>query len=170
LTGVLIECVFHSQDLAHSHQIGYCLSRKSRLSLDRMKASAGIYAPPLRRHNGTFYMVTTLLYGGGNLCVAAKNPAGPWSDPVWLGNTGIDRSRFFDDDGKVYYTRRQGMGDDSIAQTMLNPETAKVDGPPKEIWKETGGAWPEGRHSYKIKGKYFLVIAEGGTRYNHMLP
>jgi len=139
------------------------------LSLHRMRASGGIYAPTLRHHNGTFYMVTTLVGGRGNFYVTAKDPAGPWSDPVWLDKSGIDPSLFFDDDGTVYYTRHQGQGDGSIAQAILNLQTGTLDGELKEIWKGTGGVWPEGPHLYKVKGKYFLMIAEGGTSYDHMV-
>jgi alpha-N-arabinofuranosidase len=159
--------LFHSQDLVHWQPIGYCLTRKSQLTLDHMRSSGGIYAPTLRYHDGTFYMVTTLVDGGGNFFVTARNPAGPWSEPVWLDNSGIDPSLFFDDDGKVYYTRHQGMGDGSIAQTTLNLQTGKLEGELKEIWKGTGGVWPEGPHLYKINGAYYLMIAEGGTSYDH---
>ena len=71
--------IFHSQDLVHWKQIGYCLTRKSQLKLDKMRPSGGIYAPTLRYHDGTFYMVTTLIDCGGNFYVTAKDPAGPWS-------------------------------------------------------------------------------------------
>jgi len=159
--------IFHSKDLVHWQQIGYCLTRKSQLNLDRMRSSGGIYAPTIRYHDGTFYMVTTLVGGGGNFYVTAKNPAGPWSDPVWLDKEGIDPSLFFDDDGTVYYTRHQGMGDGYIAQSKLNLQTGKLEGELKEIWRGTGGIWPEGPHLYKFDGKYFLMIAEGGTSYGH---
>jgi xylan 1,4-beta-xylosidase len=35
------------------------------------------------------------------------------------------------------------------------------------IWSGTGGEYPEGPHIYKINGKYYLMIAEGGTGYEH---
>src|SRR5271170_1226438 len=160
--------IFHSKDLVHWQQIGYVLNRKSQLSLAHMRASGGIYAPTLRYHKGTFYMVTTLVGGGGNFYVTAKNPAGPWSDPIWLDQGGIDPSVLFDDDGTTYYTRHEGMADGSIVQSKLNLESGKLEGGLKEIWKGTGGAWPEGPHLYKMKGRYFLMIAEGGTGYGHM--
>ena len=31
----------------------------------------------------------------------------------------------------------------------------------------SGGVWPEGPHMYKIDGHYYLMIAEGGTSYDH---
>ncbi len=159
--------IFHSKDLVHWNQIGYCLTRKSQLPLDKVRASGGIYAPTIRYHKGTFYMVTTNVDGGGNFYVTAKNPAGPWSEPVWLDRDGMDPSLFFDDDGKVYYTRHEGQGDGYIAQKMLNLETGKLEGDLKKVWDGTGGIWAEGPHLYKIKGKYYLMISEGGTSYDH---
>lgn len=63
------------------------------------------WAPTLRYHNGTFYLITTAHGCGGNFYMTTKNPAGPWSDPVWLKDApGIDPSLFFDEDGRCYYT------------------------------------------------------------------
>ena len=45
--------IFHSKDLVHWRQIGYVLTRKSQLPLEKMRASGGIYAPTIRYHNGT---------------------------------------------------------------------------------------------------------------------
>ncbi len=65
--------------------------------------SRGVFAPTISYHDGTFYVVTTAVDSGGNFIATAKNPAGPWSDPVWLPTIdGIDPSLFFDDDGQVY--------------------------------------------------------------------
>ena len=159
--------IFHSEDLVHWRQIGYCLTRKSQLPLNKVRASGGIYAPTIRYHNGTFYMVTTNVDGGGNFYVTAKNPAGPWSEPIWLDKSGMDPSLFFDDDGTVYYTRHEGAGDGYIAQKTLNLKTGQFEGPLKKIWGGTGGVWAEGPHLYKINGKYYLMISEGGTSYDH---
>lgn len=161
--------VFHSKDLVHWRQIGHCLTRKSQLNLDKMHASGGIFAPTLRYHDGTFYMITTNIAGGGNFYVTAADPAGPWSDPVWLDEDGMDPSLLFDDDGRVYYTRHKGGERGYIAQCRLNPQTQKLEGPLRKIWEGTGDVWPEGPHLYKINGMYYLMIAEGGTSYNHMV-
>jgi alpha-N-arabinofuranosidase len=73
------------------------------LNLDGHGVSRGIFAPTLSYHEGVFYMVTTLIDRGGNFVATATNPAGPWSNPVWLKEVnGIDPSLFFDDDGKAY--------------------------------------------------------------------
>ncbi len=161
--------VFHSRDLVHWRRIGYCLTRKSQLNLDGINSSKGIFAPTIRHSDGVFYMVTTLVDGGGNFYVTARDPAGPWSDPVWLDPNGIDPSLFFDDDGAVYYTRHEGMGDGCIVQSGLNVKTGKLEGGFRRIWKGTGDVWPEGPHLYRINGRYYLMIAEGGTGERHMV-
>ncbi len=161
--------VMHSRDLVNWRLIGYCLTRKSQLPLNKMRASGGIYATTIRYHDGTFYMITTNVDGGGNFYVTAKDPAGPWSEPVWLDREGIDPSLFFDDDGTVYYTRQEGGRNGYTAQRTLNLETGKLEGPLRKIWEGTGGIWPEGPHIYKINGWYYLMISEGGTSYDHMV-
>ena len=69
--------IFHSRDLAHWRQIGNVLTRPSQLPLDGCRHSRGIYAPTLRYHDGTFYLITTNISGGGNFIVTAQDPAGP---------------------------------------------------------------------------------------------
>jgi xylan 1,4-beta-xylosidase len=162
--------IFHSKDLVHWQQIGYCLTRKSQLNLDKVRASGGIYAPTIRYNKGVFYVITTCVDCGGNFYVTAKDPAGPWSEPIWIKDGGgIDPSLFFDNDGKVYYTRQEGGRHGYTAQTTLNLETGKFEGPLKKLWEGTGGIWPEGPHLYKVNGKYYLMISEGGTSYGHMV-
>ncbi len=96
--------IFHSKDLVHWKQIGNILDRKEQLPLQNIETSRGIFAPTLRYHDGTFYMITTNVSSSlGNFIVTATDPAGPWSDPYPLGSAGIDPSLFFDDDGKCYY-------------------------------------------------------------------
>ena len=85
--------IFHSRDLIHWNQIGNILNRKSQLPLDGTETSEGIFAPTLRYHDGTFYMITTNVSANnplGNFIVTATDPAGPWSEPYPLGSEGID--------------------------------------------------------------------------------
>jgi len=121
--------IFHSKDLVNWEQIGYCLTRKSQLNLDKVRASGGIYAPTIRYYEGTFYMITTGVDCGGNFYVTAKNPAGPWSEPIWIKDGGgIDPSILFDDDGTVYYHRQQGGRYGCTAQSTINLKTGKLEG------------------------------------------
>lgn len=162
--------LFHSRDLVNWAPIGYALTRASQLALDGIESSQGIYAPTLRYHGGTFYLITTNVSGSGHFFVTAQDVAGPWSEPIFIDDPGggIDPSLFFDDDGTVYYTRH-GQGEQGgIFQAEINVATGELASAPIEIWSGTGGVWPEGPHLYKIAGVYYLMIAEGGTSYGHM--
>lgn len=173
--------IFRSRDLVNWTQIGNVLSRESQLKLAGHGVSRGIFAPSLRHHDGRFYMITTLVDTGGNFYVTAKDPAGPWSDPVWLPSVdGIDPSFFFDDDGKAYVINNGGPKDgkalyeghrgiwiqefDVKAGRMVGPRQLLVNGG-VDITKKP--VWIEGPHIYKTRGWYYLSCAEGGTSVNH---
>ena len=163
--------IYHSKDLVHWRQVGHALTRTSQLPLAHTRSSQGIYAPTLRCHNGEFYMVTTNMEGGGAFYVHTKDPAGEWSEPVWLNDPdfAMDPSLFFDDDGKVYYTRHGGGEHGGVYQAEIDLKAGKLLARPRLIWSGTGGVWPEGPHLYKHDGQYYLMISEGGTSYNHSL-
>jgi alpha-N-arabinofuranosidase len=161
--------VYHSRDLINWEHIGYCLTRKSQLPLDNCRSSGGIYAPAIRYHKGLFYMVTTNITSKGNFYVTARNPAGEWSEPIWVKQGGIDPTLFFDDDSKNYMvTNAMAGGNTGIALSEINIETGEILSPIRHIWGGTGGRYPEAPHIYKINGWYYLMIAEGGTEYGHM--
>ncbi len=172
--------IFHSKDLVNWTQIGHVLDRRSQLNLDSAGISRGIFAPVIRYNAGTFYMITTLIDKGGNFIVTATNPAGPWSDPIWLKSVdGIDPSLFFDDNGKAYVInngppieRPRYDGHRAIWIQEFDATTKKMVGPRTMI--VNGGTdlsknpiWIEAPHILKHDGKYFLICAEGGTGYNH---
>ncbi|WP_171026096.1 MULTISPECIES: glycoside hydrolase family 43 protein, partial [unclassified Clostridium] len=161
--------VYHSRDMVNWEQIGYCLTRRSQLELKNCPPSRGIFAPVIRYHQGRFYMITTNVSHGGNFYVWTEDPAGEWSEPIFLAQGGIDPSLFFDDDGKVYLTSNQPTGGDwTIAQSEIDIATGQLLTKPRTVWTGTGGRHPEGPHLYKINGKYYLMIAEGGTELGHM--
>lgn len=172
-----------STDLVHWQQIGHILNRPSQINLKGLAISNGIYAPAITYNpqNDMFYMITTLVGHGGNFVVKAKNPAGPWSDPIWLPEVkGIDPSMFIDDSGKAYVVNNQ----DPDGSVLYNGHRAIwiheydlskdkiVSGTSKMIIN--GGSdiakkpiWIEGPHMYKVNGYYYLMAAEGGTGENH---
>ncbi|MBN1268315.1 MAG: glycoside hydrolase family 43 protein, partial [Kiritimatiellae bacterium] len=163
--------VFHSRDLVNWRQIGHCLTRPSQLPLENARSSEGIYAPTIRYHDGTFFMVTTNVSAKGNFYVTANDPGGPWSEPVWVEQGGIDPSFFFDDDGRVYLSST-GPGDNrdgGIILSEIDVSTGKLLAGPRLIWTGTGGQYPEASHLYRINGLYYLMIAEGGTDFGHMV-
>lgn len=170
--------IFHSRDLVHWHQIGHVLDRPAQLPLQGVRPSGGLYAPTIRYAHSTFYVINTLVDGkakAGNFIVTATDPAGPWSEPYWLDSQGIDPSLFFDEDGRVWYTgtRPKVNGDyyghteiflrelDLASMCLVGEEHVLWDGAAK------GAVWAEAPHIYKVEGRYYLLIAEGGTDYHH---
>ncbi|NLK99984.1 MAG: glycoside hydrolase family 43 protein [Clostridiales bacterium] len=168
--------IFHSKDLINWKQIGNILDREEQINLLGLGHSGGIFAPTIRYHEGTFYMITTNVGHGGNFIVTATDPAGPWSNPYFLGAHGIDPSLFFDDDGRCYYCgtkgRREGeryYGDNEIFVQELDIKSMKLIGESYAIWHGAlrNVVWPEAPHIYKKDGKYYLLIAEAGTGHAH---
>ncbi len=161
--------IYHSRDLVNWELIGHALSRNSNCPLMGCESGyGGNYAPTLRYNNGTFYVACTN-YGGqgsqGQFYVTAEDPAGPWSEPVWVGNWYVDPSMTFVNDTLYYLTPNN---DDGFLLGIMNPSTGKYTRPLEKIALGTGGAAPEGPHLYKINGFYYLMSAEGGTGYQHM--
>ena len=68
--------VFHSRDLAHWEQIGNALDREEQLPLSGSEISRGIFAPTIRYHEGTYYIITTNVDHGGNFVTTAQDPKG----------------------------------------------------------------------------------------------
>ena len=76
--------IYHSKDLVNWEQIGNVLDRESQVPLKGANSWLGIFAPTIRYHDGLYYVVATNVGNGGNFLVTAKDPHGPWSEPVWL--------------------------------------------------------------------------------------
>jgi alpha-N-arabinofuranosidase len=160
--------IYHSRDLVHWELIGNALDRPSQLPLKGATDRGGLYAPTLRYWKGLFYLTCNNVSGGGNFIVTAKDPGGPWSEPMWMNIPDIDGSMLFDDDGKAYYTSQGGGEKAGIKQCKFDPKTGQAIGASKPIFNDLNESWNEGPHLYKIKGKYYLMLAEGGTGDRHM--
>ena len=172
--------VFESVDLVHWRQIGNVIDRPSQLDFDGLGVSRGVFAPTIEFNDGTFYVLNTAVDSGGNYFVTASDPAGPWSDPVWLpGIDGIDPSFFFDDDDKVYIlnngppeTEPLYDGHRAVWIQEFDVDAGRPAGPRKVLVDggvdpSTKPIWIEGPHIYSRDGWYYLVCAEGGTGPNH---
>ena len=173
--------VFHSKDLTRWKLIGYVLDRPEQLNLDGQGVSRGLFAPAIRYNKGVFYVTCTLVDIGGNFVATARNPAGPWSNPVWLPQVnGIDPSLFFDDDGKSYIVYNSVPPDNkplydghrTLRMYEFDAESLTVKG--EEHILVNGGTditkkpvWIEAPHILKRDGTYYLIAAEGGTAENH---
>ena len=156
--------MYHSKDLINWRQIGHCLTRDSQLPLHKVNASGGLFAPTIRYHDGLFYVICTNVSAGGNFYCTATDPAGPWSEPIWVDIDSIDPEIFWDDDGKTYFVTQ---GNEGVRITEIDIKTGKVISPEKLVWGGIGGRFPEAPHIYKKDGYYYLLIGEGGTEYMH---
>lgn len=172
--------VFHSTDLVHWSQIGNAIDRPGMLDFKRLGLSQAVFAPTITVHAGTFYIVNTCVGCGGNFLITAKDPKGPWSDPVWLPQVqGIDPSLFFDDDGKAWIVNNDAppgppeySGHRAIRIQAFDPNVQKTFGPrtvlvDKGVNPETKPSWVEGPHLFKKDGWYYLHCAQGGTGDGH---
>ena len=172
--------VLESHDLVHWRQVGHVIDRPGELNFDGLGMSRGVFAPAIAFHDGVFYVVNTAVDAGGNFLSVARDPAGPWSDPIWLpGIEGIDPSLFFDTDGRAYILnnglpagRPRYEGHRAIWIQEFDVAARKPVGPRKVLIN--GGvdlskqpAWIEGPHMYRHNGWYYLMCAEGGTSVQH---
>lgn len=160
--------IYQSKDLVNWKMIGYALHKPSQNPLMGCTASfGGQYAATLRYHKGTFYVICTN-YGGsgsqGEFYVTATNPAGPWSEPHWIGCWYVDPSLMFENDS-TYYLSPDNKGGFLVG--TLNEATDRFNQPLKKVAAGLGGSSPEGPHMYKINDYYYLMSAEGGTGYEH---
>jgi alpha-N-arabinofuranosidase len=162
--------IHHSRDLVHWRLIGNALTRDSQLPLQGVGHSGGIWAPTLRWHDGTFHLVTTDVGAGGNLLVSARDPAGPWSEPIWFDRDGYDPSLFIEDDGTAWLTKAGSVagGGHGIVQYRIDLRTGARRDEPRLIWGGSGGFGVEGPHLYRIGGWWYLLAAEGATHVGHM--
>lgn len=172
--------VFHSRDLVNWTQLGHVIDRPTQLNFDGLGVTRGIFAPALSYHDGTFYLVCTMVDKGGNFLMTAKNPSGPWSDPIWLHFDGIDPSLFFDTDGRAWMVNNGNPPDnkplyqghraiwlqefDIANNKLIGPRTIIVNGG-ADLSKKP--VWIEGPHLLKRDGWYYLCCAEGGTSDQH---
>lgn len=168
--------IYHSRDLTNWSLIGHALTNPKAIDFNGMTDNDGIWAPTLRYHNGTFYLITTAHGCGGNFYMTAKNPAGPWSDPVWLKDApGIDPSLFFDVDGRCYYTgnrwdfKSAWPAQCAVWMQELDLQKRCLVGERKTLayGHAANAKYAEGPHLYKIEDHYLLLMAEGGSDYNH---
>ena len=183
--------IHHSRDLVHWHLLTRPLNRASQLNMLGDPDSCGIWAPCLSYADGLFWLIYTDVKRFGRASVAGASGAsmrdfhnylvtspridGDWSDPVYLNSSGFDPSLFHDDDGRKYLVNMlwdHRPGNNRFAGIVLQEYSVKerkLIGERKNIFQGTELGFTEAPHLYKRNGWYYLLTAEGGTGWGHVV-
>lgn len=181
--------IHHSRDLANWRLVGRPLVRASQLDMRGDPDSCGVWAPDISHDGERFWLIYTDVkrYGrttmGGasgaslrdfhNYLVTCDTVDGDWSDPVHLNSSGFDPGLFHDDDGRKYLVNQlwdHRPGRNRFAGIVLqeySPEEQQLIGERTNIFPGTALGLTEAPHLYKRNGFYYLIVAEGGTGWNH---
>jgi len=181
--------IHHSRDLVHWRLVSRPLVRAAQLDIRGDPDSCGVWAPDLSHADGRFWLIytdvkrygTTTVNGAKgvslrdfpNFVVTCETIDGEWSDAVHLNSSGFDPALFHDDDGRSWmlnmlWDHRPGRGRFAGIQAQeLDRATKRLIGEPHLIFKGTDLGFTEGPHLYKRDGFYHLLVAEGGTGWNH---
>ncbi len=162
--------VSHSRDLVHWEIIGYAITNPEWAKLDGLEGGRGYWAPDISYYKGKYYICATYrLNDTGTvyrkqMVVSADRPEGPYSEPVFLDEDGIDPSIFTDDDGRRYMLLNRGARIFEISE-----EADRQIGEARLLFYGDYKRAPEGPHLLKKDGFYYLFEAEGGTGMGHRI-
>ncbi|MDE6498515.1 MAG: glycoside hydrolase 43 family protein [Muribaculaceae bacterium] len=150
--------ILESKDLVNWNFLSYCTERLDfgpgfDLAEGQNRYGGGIWAPCIRYHNGTFYVISNI-NGTGTQVYAAENPAGPWRH-LPSDFTIHDSSVLFDDDGRVYAV----YGYDCVRVVELKPDLSGIVEGSEQVIIPAGNTMGEGHHIYKIDGNYYIISA-----------
>ncbi|MGH7951503.1 MAG: family 43 glycosylhydrolase, partial [Limisphaerales bacterium] len=140
-----------------------------------------VWAPSLSFADGQFWLIYTNVRTCGMgrpfkdlkifLTTAPEIP-GPWSEPIELNSIGFDPSLFHDDDGRKWLVNLEWdfrKGKNHFAGIVIQEydfRKCKLIEPMTKIL-EKKNVLCEGPNLYKHNGWYYLMLAEGGTGWNH---
>ncbi|WP_207636424.1 glycoside hydrolase family 43 protein [Alkaliphilus metalliredigens] len=172
--------IYHSKDLKNWYLAARPLNRISQLNMVGNPDSGGIWAPQLSHSDGKYWLIYTdvkVVDGQWKDChnylVNCESIDGEWSDPIYLNSSGFDPSLFHDEDGKKYLVNMlwdHRVGNHNFYGIVLQEysvEKQKLVGKKDIIFKGTDLKLTEAPHLYKMNGYYYLLTAEGGTKYDH---
>lgn len=162
--------VLHSKDLVNWTLIGHALPRQVPIEhFEKTQHGNGVWAPAIRFHEGEFY----IYYPDpdfGIYVIKAKNPAGPWSEPLLVeGGKGlIDPCPLWDDDGQTYLVHgwagsRAGIKSVITVKKMNAEGTKVVDAGALVYDGHQIDPTVEGPKFYKRNGYYYIFAPAGGV-------
>lgn len=119
--------ILHSRDLVNWELVSHVIPRlDGRPQYDLQDGGAyraGVFAPSLRFHHGTFYVVTTPV-GQNTRVYYANNPHGPWHYHE-LDRAAFDPGLFIEADGTAYLATAGGW-DGHVTLLKLNRELSQI--------------------------------------------
>ncbi|MHC5373268.1 glycoside hydrolase family 43 protein [Enterococcus sp. LJL120] len=173
--------IYHSKDLKNWRLISNPVNRRSQLDMLGNPDSGGVWAPCLSYADGKFWLIYSdvkEVQGNNwkdayNYLITCDTIDGDWSEPIYMNSSGFDPSLFHDDDGRKYFVnmvwdyRVSHHSFYGIVLQEYSHEEQRLIGEAKIIFKGTDLRLTEAPHLYKINGYYYLLTAEGGTKYEH---
>jgi beta-xylosidase len=163
--------ILHSKDLINWKIIGHAVqSLKPKNLFEKPQHGKGVWAPSIRYHENKFY----IYYGDpdyGIYVVTAKNPSGPWDEPLLIKEAKgwIDPCPLWDDDGNVYLVHawaKSRCGFNSILTlNKMNHEGTKILDSGVTIFDgHKNHPTIEGPKLYKRNGFYYIFAPAGGVK------
>lgn len=162
--------ILHSNDLVNWQLIGHALKRQPPYEhFSKTQQGNGVWAPAIRFFKDEFY----IYYPDpdfGIYLTKAKNPAGPWTEPVLVesGKGLIDPCPLWDDDGNNYlvyaYAGSRAGIKSVIAVKRLNAEADKTIEEGRIVYDgHELDPTIEGPKFYKRNGYYYIFAPAGGV-------
>ncbi|GAV39642.1 beta-xylosidase [Streptomyces acidiscabies] len=169
--------IHRSRDLAHWEHAGHVEGAVPGNSLAGVPDSAGIWAPSLSWDGESFWMVYAVVRSVGTpyfdldtYVTTAPDVSGPWAEPRRVASHGFDPA-LFHEDGQLWLLNLQndhrpaGNRFSGIVATELDRVTLKPLGDTHLLLQHE--RLVEGPKLLKRDGWYHLVLAEGGTGFEH---
>lgn len=162
--------ISHSKDLIHWHIIGHAITNPDWAYLDNLEGGRGYWAPDISYYKERFYITATYrLNDDGTIyrkqiVVSSDKAEGPYSEPAFIDEDGIDPSIFNDEDDRRYMLLNRGA---RIFE--LSKDGTKQISEAKLLYYGDQKRAPEGPHLLKKDGFYYLFLAEGGTGPGHRI-
>lgn len=162
--------ISHSRDLIHWETIGHAITNPDWARLKGLEGGRGYWAPDISYYEGRFYITATYRLNEGGLpqrmqmVTSSDRPEGPYCEPVFLEEEGIDPSIFSDVDGRRYMLLNRGARIFEISK-----DGRQILSKPELLWYGQNKKATEGPHLLYKDGYYYLFMAEGGTGMGHRI-
>lgn len=174
--------IHHSRDLNNWKLVSRPLDRADLLNMVGVPDSCGVWAPCLTWHEGLFYLSYSSVsrFDGNfkdspNYLTTAPSIDGEWSAPVYMNSGGFDPSIYHAEDGRKWWLnmiwdhRPDRTFFRGIALQEYSPAEKRLLGKRKIIFDGTKFDCTEGPHLYRDGDYFYLMTAEGGTGYEHVV-